>query len=77
MCFTRGGRLAWSWCWWWSEYWAGAFTTMHIRQACAIAPLRKLRWRTPLLRMHVQQLKLNPNAPLRRRGPWPRPASTN
>lgn len=75
MCFTRGGYGVLLLCRLWSGYWAGAFTTMPIRQAFAIAPPRKLRWRTPLLRMHVQQLRLNPAAPLRRRGPWLWPAS--
>lgn len=75
MCFTRGGYGLVLLRWLWSDSWAGAFITTRIRQGCAIVPPRKLRWRTPLLRMHVQQLRLNPAAPLRRRGPWLWPAS--
>lgn len=77
MCFTRGGYGVLLLRCWVSHSWAGAFITMPIRQAFAIVPPRKLRWRTPLLRMHVQQLRLNPTAPLRRRGPWLWRATTN
>lgn len=47
---------------WLSLWWAGAATATAYRLPTMLAPLAPYRLRTPLLSLHAQTLKLNPNA---------------
>lgn len=52
-------------CWpsvWLAAWLAGLATTTAYRLPALIAPLGPQRLRTPLLSLHAQTLKLNPNA---------------
>lgn len=51
--------------WWLSHWQLGAFTTSAARLAAMTVPRVQPTLRTPLLSLHAQTLKLNPNAGLK------------
>ena len=48
--------------WWLSQWQLGAFTTSAARLAAMTVPRALPTLRTPLLSLHAQTLRLNPNA---------------
>lgn len=74
MWFSTGATLFWRSSWWWSAWALGACTTAVTRTVGAIVPSTRPRLRTPLLREHVQALKLNPSATWPRQKPTPQRA---
>ena len=64
MCYPP--LIAWLPLWWLSQWQLGAFTTSAARLAAMTVPRALPTLRTPLLSLHAQTLKLNPNAGLRK-----------
>ena len=60
MCYPP--LIAWLPLWWLSQWQLGAFTTSAARLAAMTVPRALPTLRTPLLSLHAQTLRLNPNA---------------
>ena len=58
---------------WCSAWLAGLATTTAYRLPALIAPLAPQRLRTPLLRLHASNLRLNPHAGQKSPRAWLRP----
>ena len=58
---------------WLSSWLLGAATATAARLPQTLVPLAPQRLRTPLLRLHASNLRLNPHAGLKRPAAWLRP----
>ena len=56
------GRFFYSWAWQWAAGWATGFQMGLARHANSLSRGHTCRIRTPLLRLRVETLRLNPNA---------------
>ena len=49
---------------WWLHWWVGAATALAAKSSVLIGSISSSSARSPLLKLHVSQLKLRPAAPL-------------